>query len=71
MQPGTEGCGLYDYDGCHHKLDNLLFHESWDWLMPVMAKLVENFGDGWIFEEGYDLKVRHQEVVKFIKQINN
>jgi hypothetical protein len=33
----------------------LEYHTSWDWLMPVMAKIVHEFGDGWIFEEGYNL----------------
>ena len=46
------------------------YHTSWDWLMPVMAKLVENFGSGWKFEQGYNLNVRYKEVVKFIKQEN-
>jgi hypothetical protein len=38
--------------------------------MPVIAKLVQNFGSGWKFEQGYDLNVRYKEVVKFIKQEN-
>jgi|TARA_R110000787_G_scaffold44300_3_gene108805 hypothetical protein len=46
------------------------YHQSWDWLMPVIAKLVQNFGSGWKFEQGYDLNVRYKEVVKFIKQEN-
>ena len=45
------------------------YHTSWDWLMPVMAKIVKNYGDGWIFEESYDIKVRYKAVVKFIKSI--
>ena len=47
----------------------LKYHSSWDWLMPVMAKIVKNYGDGWIFEKGYDIKVRYKAVVKFIKSI--
>ena len=47
----------------------LKYHTSWDWLMPVMAKLVKDFGSGWIFEEGYDLNTRYHAVVKFIKQM--
>tara|TARA_R110002072_G_scaffold110330_7_gene238035 strand:- start:5067 stop:5378 length:312 start_codon:yes stop_codon:yes gene_type:complete len=47
----------------------LEYHTSWDWLMPVIAKIVKNYGDGWIFEEGYDIKVRYKAVVKFIKSI--
>ena len=47
------------------------FETSWDWLMPVMAELVKNFGSGWIFEEGYDLNTRYNAVVEFIKQIES
>ena len=46
------------------------YHNSWDWLMPVIAKLVDDFGNGWKFEEGYDLDVRYQYVVKFIEEHN-
>ncbi len=47
------------------------FHTSWDWLMPVIAKIVEDYGEGWSFEEGYDLEVRYQSVVNFIKECND
>ena len=49
---------------------HLHFDNDWDWLMPVIAKLVDDFGDGWKFEEGYDLDVRYQYVVKFIEEHN-
>ncbi len=51
--------------------DDLQYHTSWDWLMPVMAKLVKDFGSGWQFEEGYDLNTRYNAVVKIINQLNN
>ena len=47
------------------------FDKSWDWLMPVIAKIVKDYGEGWSFEEGYDLSVRYQSVVEFIKTYNN
>ena len=47
------------------------YHTSWDWLMPVIAKIVEDYGEGWSFEEGYDLEVRYQSVVNFIKECND
>ena len=43
MQEGSEGFNLYDYNGCHYKVDELMFHTSWDWLMPVVEK-IENEG---------------------------
>ncbi len=57
----------YDYSKIGNKGIN--YHKSWDWLMPVMAKLVNDFGSGWQFEEGYDLNTRYNAVVKFIKQM--
>jgi hypothetical protein len=47
------------------------YHTSWDWLMPVISKIVEDYGEGWSFEEGYDLEVRYQAVVNFIKECND
>jgi hypothetical protein len=47
------------------------FDKSWDWLMPVIAKIVKDYGEGWSFEEGYDLSVRYQSVVEFIKTYND
>ena len=47
------------------------FDKSWNWLMPVIAKIVKDYGEGWSFEEGYDLSVRYQSVVEFIKTYND
>jgi hypothetical protein len=52
-------------------VDYLMYHTSWDWLMPVISKIVEDYGEGWSFEEGYDLEVRYQSVVNFIKECND
>jgi hypothetical protein len=41
MQKGSEGFGLYDYNGKYYKLDELKFHTSWDWLMPVVESIFE------------------------------
>ena len=51
--------------------DEMKYHTSWDWLMPVIAKIVKDYGEGWSFEEGYDLSVRYQSVVNFIKECND
>ena len=58
-----------DLDKRDYLEDCVKYHTSWDWLMPVIAKIVKNYGDGWIFEEDYDIKVRYKAVVKFIKSI--
>ena len=64
------------------QLDNgdimeLKFHESWDWLMPVVDKiedyLGENIGKVGYFDEclnSNDLDVRYQAVVEFINEYN-
>jgi len=51
--------------------DEMKYHTSWDWLMPVIAKIVNDYGEGWSFEESYDLSVRYQSVVNFIKECND
>ena len=50
MQKGSEGFGLYDYNGKHYKLYELKYHTSWDWLMPVIEK-IESLG--YTFEKNY------------------
>ena len=58
--------------------DELKFHSSWDWLMPVVEKiedyLSDNIGVVGYFDEclsSNDLDTRYQAVVEFIKQHNN
>ena len=77
MQKGSIGLGLYDFDGCHYKMDELEFHTSWDWLDPVVQKiekyLWDNQGKIGYFDEclqSNDHEVRYQAVVEFIKHIN-
>ena len=75
MQEGSEGFNLYDYNGCHYKVDELLFHTSWDWLMPVLSKILDlSFQDDGDAEDFYsirdcvpDINHTHKAVVEFIK----
>jgi hypothetical protein len=60
-----------------YKTDELYFHISWDWLMPVVWKiedyLADNVGKVGYFDEclsSNDLEVRYQAVVEFIKIYN-
>ena len=43
MQPSFNGVGLYNQDGVHFPIEELEFHISWDWLMPVVQK-IESLG---------------------------
>ena len=66
---------IYEHNGvwfCEHEL---LYHTSWDWLMPVVQKiedyLSDNVGKVGYFDDGLtsnDIEVRYQAVVEFIKQ---
>ena len=59
------------------KVEDLPYHTSWDWLMPVVEKienyLADNVGKVGYFDEclsSNDLEVRYQAVVEFIKEQN-
>ena len=70
MQEGSEGFNLYDYNGCHYKVDELMFYDSWDWLMPVVEKierLNELIGAHIL---STDIDKTYHGVVKFIKEYN-
>jgi hypothetical protein len=58
--------------------DDLKYHSSWDWLMPVVSKCREESNEEdshweaiYYSLEGCDINVTYQAVVEFIKQYNN
>ena len=66
------GFGLYDFDGCHYKLDELEFHKSWDWIMPVINKcyqerMSKNIAEGVMT---CDINEAYKAVLEFIKAYN-
>ena len=63
MQKGSEGFGLYDYNGKYYKLDELKFHTSWDWLIPV----AQMFTDSIII---FKIDVTYNLVLEYIKEYN-
>ena len=76
MQKGSEGFGLYDYNGKHYKLYELKYHTSWDWLMPVANEIIksrdEQNADWDLTDLKYALQTTNIElvykaVVEFIK----
>tara|TARA_R110002153_G_scaffold380_1_gene1867 strand:+ start:3051 stop:3359 length:309 start_codon:yes stop_codon:yes gene_type:complete len=67
----------YGFDGAWYEEEELSYHLSWDWLMPVVNKiedyLSDKFGEVGYFDEclsSNDLEVRYQAVVEFINQYN-
>lgn len=72
MQKGSEGFGLYDYNGKHYKLHELKYHTSWDWLMPVLLKCrqenqLKYFERVYYAIEECDINVTYKAVIEFIK----
>ena len=67
---------MFEYaDNNHRTEQDLAYHTSWDWLMPVVVKiedyLSDNVGEVGYFDDGLtsnDIEVRYQAVVEFIKQ---
>ena len=58
-------------------INQMEYHTSWDWLMPVCQKIDEKLSDNRLnlgyFDEcltSNDLEVRFQAVVEFINQLN-
>ena len=81
MQKSSETFEIYDYNGSHYKLNKLQFHTSWDWLMPVVKKIDDLFGDDDDVDDminkvhnlvlQFDIFILHTSVVEFIKFYNN
>ncbi|QDP57453.1 MAG: hypothetical protein Unbinned2299contig1000_54 [Prokaryotic dsDNA virus sp.] len=58
-----------------YSLENLLYHTSWDWLMPVLQKCrkknqLEYFDVVYYALEECDINITYKAVVEFIKQLN-
>ena len=64
----------YYYKGKYVKLENMEFHKSWDWLMPVVEK-IEQVNEGVpqqmlhvnLYSEKREV---YQAVIEFIKEYN-
>ena len=74
----SSGVEVVEFESKDTKVENLKYHESWDWLMCVVDKiedyLSDNVGEVGYFDDGLvsnDIEVRYQAVVEFIKQYND
>jgi hypothetical protein len=69
----AESVGL----GMHVYPDEMRYHTSWDWLMPVVRKIDDMFGNDNQIDDGinivhnavlsFDIDNTHKAVVEFIK----
>jgi len=66
---------VYSEDNHRTEVD-LAYHDSWDWLMPVIQKCFDNSEDGDMqyimhYLMVVDFNNTYKEVVQFINQYNN
>ncbi len=72
MQEGSEGFNLYDYNGCHYKVGELMFHTSWDWLMPVLIEIERIIvGEVTWISTYCDIEREYKRAVEWIKKYND
>jgi hypothetical protein len=74
MQWKKVNAGLIGYETPHSvaliKPSDMLFHTSWDWLMPVARKIEEQNELIAAHILSTDIDVTYKGVVKFIKKYN-
>ena len=84
---GLSYCDKYQYEGWYlnHEhnnricdYDGLQYHKSWEWIMPVIAKIkITKHIQGWEYHNAIcasliniDITGIHKEIVKYIKSYN-
>jgi len=72
MQKSSEGFGLYDFNGCHYKLNQLKFNTSWSWLIPVINKCYQQHISKHISDAVMTCNIdqAYKVVLEFIKDYN-
>lgn len=80
MQEGSKGFGIYEFKGCFYNLNQLKFHTSWDWLIPVANEIIKSRDEQNAYWDLTNLKYAlqttnielvYKAVVEFIKNQNN
>ena len=68
---------LFPIQGVLHTGNELKFHTSWDWLMPVVKKVMQKDYEFLVFEElkykwwKADIDAVYSALVEFIKEYDN
>jgi hypothetical protein len=67
----------YYYTNCFDSDNELQYHTSWDWLMPVVEKILNKSDDDELIERFYEIQnvipnreATYKSVVEFINQYN-
>lgn len=69
-------CGVYQTKRGPYHLENLSYHLSWDWLMPVVSKCFKTGDDTYEWDNIMDTlftcdrDIVYAQVVEFINQLN-
>ncbi len=73
-------CGVYQTKRGPYHLENLSYHISWDWLMPVVKKIDDLFGNTDEVDDminvvhnavlQFNIRTTHQAVIEFINEYN-
>ena len=76
-RPYGDGFMEVKKEGLCIELEDLQYHESWDWLMPVVEKILNKSDDDELIERFYEIQnvipnreATYQAVVEFINEYN-
>lgn len=74
----SNGIEVVEFENNDVKVENLRYHTSWDWLMPVLKKIKLQVHPDTVGmwrkvtqPIGYDTHEVHEEAVEFIKRYGN
>ena len=76
MGIATNECGVYQTKRGPYHLENLSYHISWDWLMPVVKKCFQTGDDTYEWDNimdtlfTCDIDIVYAQVVEFINEYN-
>jgi len=67
----SSGVEVVEFESKDTRVENLKYHTSWDWLMPVVHKIKSTSGQGvFMMEIGLPIEHVYKRVVEFINEHN-